>query len=255
MLIRTLTIAGATGIAAPALAQNATDSDYVLPSRDAADPLRKGAYVPFTVSPSADGARAQTFASYDSARNAARLDASGQIPVIERLQLRVGLGYDQGDSDPGLAAQFDVLRERSAPIDLQLSAGWEDEGVNDVSAAFAEATLGRSLPSDIYAFGGARFDLGTDGEEVGMRVTAAAVRPMGFGLVAGIDSKLDIVLEEGADEPPDESAWAFHVGPLVGYSNDLVALTASVGLATDEARADGDTEVGVYAGAGLGIAL
>lgn len=217
--------------------------------------MEKGAFVPFATSPAADGARVQTFVSLDGARDVGRLDALGQIPVIDRIQLRVALNYDQGDTDPAIAGQFDVLRERNAPIDLQLTGGWDNEGVNDVSAVFGEAMVGRTLQSDIYAFGGARFDVGTDGEEAGMRLTAAAVRPMRYGLVAGIDSKLDVDLTQDDDEPATESTWALQIGPVIGYANDLVAVTASVGFATNQPRDEEDTNVGAYAGAGFGIAL
>lgn len=240
--------------AMPAFAQDDSDTEYFA-SRDADEPLRKGAYVPFANSPAADGALVETFTYYDSAADRVSLDASAQVPLVNRVQLRAALDYHDRSTAPAISGQFDVLDEQASSIDLRAAAGWDQQGVNGVSAVFGQAAVGRTFASNIYGFGSARLDVGTGGDEVGMRLTAAAVRPLGNSLIGGIDSKLDVDLAQDAEEPANESTWSLHVGPVIGYSNELVAITASVGLATDEPRATGDTSVGAYAGAGLGLAL
>lgn len=211
--------------------------------------------MPFATTPAANGNRAGTFALYDSSLDRARFNANVQASLLPRVQLNVQLDYDEGDSDPGISGAFDVLSERSSALDLQVAAGWHEEGINNVAAVFGEVAAGRTVGASTYVFGSGRVDFGTSGEESGLRLGAAAVRPLGSGVTAGFDSRIDVDLAQDEDEPMGESGWALTAGPVIGYANKLVAVTASAGIAASDPRTDESSEVGGYAGAGLGVAF
>lgn len=217
-------------------------------------PLAKGGFSPLATTPAADGSRAWTFGSFDSAKDLARVDATVQVQILPMLQIVAGLDYDEETSDPTISAQVDVLRESSSSLDLQVAAGWDDEGINNTSAVFGEVAAGRTF-GNTYVYGSSRVDIGTDGDEAGLRLGAAAVRPVADNIVVGADSRVDVDLARDSSEPMGESGWALQVGPVVGYAQDLLAVTASVGLAANEPRETGDATVGAYAGAGFGIAF
>ncbi|HEU0035244.1 MAG TPA: hypothetical protein VFQ53_31680 [Kofleriaceae bacterium] len=223
------------------------------PTQKTDESAETGAFLPFSDTPATKASRVKTIGVYDGARDSTAVEGDVQAKLSEKFQLDAVLTYEDGEVDPAIAAQLSLTDEDKQGVDLQLAAGWDRAGANQVPAVFAQLSAGRTL-AGTYLLGTARFDLGTEQSERGGILDAAAIRSIASAFYAGVDSRLELDLERDAMEPASESTWALHVGPVATYAADHFTITASVGLAADKPRDDA-REVGAFVAIGAGAAL
>jgi hypothetical protein len=255
MRIHLLVISGVVGVAAPAIAQEPSET-IVSEEPDAQREVVRGAFLPFTDTPGTDVTRVMTHGVFNGAVDRARVETVGQIRVTNRIQIEAGLAYENLDSQqlndaaPSLAAQFSVLEEDTSAVDLQLAAGWDASGANRVSAVYAEAAVGRSVAGN-YLIAATRLDVGSS--DAGMQLGLAGVRPLTANLSAGVDSRMTIDLNRD-EMQTNEASWALTAGPLLAYTWDRLAVVGSAGVAANKPHTT-STDVGAYGSLGLGLAF
>jgi hypothetical protein len=246
-LTRSLALLALGGVS-PALAQEPGAS-----GADAREELALGAFLPFTDTPGSDVTRVTTHVIYSGATDEARVRSSGQLRLNDRVQLEASVVYERGSGAPSLAIQYGALEQEAHGVDLQLVAGWDASGTNEVSAAYAEVAAGRTVAGH-YLVTLARLDAGTS--ERGLQVGLAGLRPLGIAgraLAVGFDSRMRVDLNRDEIQM-DEASWALTAGPLIAYAFDRVAVIGGFGFAANKPHAT-PTEVGAFGSLGLGLAF
>ncbi len=212
-----------------------------------------GAFLPLSESPASPTSTVKTVGSYDAAEDMPAVRTTILAKLTELVQVAGALVIEKEEVSSEVSGQLSLLDEDKHSLDLQLAAGWDRSGVNNVRTAFAALSAGRTL-AGTYVLAGARFDLGLEQDERGGGIELAAVRPIGSSLYAGVDSRLGLDFERDAEEPMNEATWSLRAAPALMYSVENVTFTGSFGLAAERPR-DGERELGVFAAVGMGASL
>jgi hypothetical protein len=248
-LARSLALLAVTGGVSPALAQEPGGGDP-----DAREELARGAFLPFTDTPGSDVTRVTTHVIYSGATDEARVRSVGQLRINDRVQLEASVVYERGSGAPSLAIQYGALEEDTHGLDLQLVAGWDASGTNEVPAAYAEVAAGRTFAGS-YLVTLARLDAGTSNER-GLQLGLAGLRPLGAlggALAVGFDSRMRVDLNRDEIQM-DEAGWALTAGPLVAYAFNRVAVIGALGFAANKPHTT-QAQLGAFGSLGLGLVL
>jgi hypothetical protein len=123
-----------------------------------------------------------------------------------------------------------------------------------VRAAVLATAVGMGV-GDNYVLGTVSYGQGLELDERHADVRLGALRPVGRRVHLGLDSRLRLDLEKGADEPAGEAQWDFMGGPTGAVSLGQFALTAMAGASAVKLRAGGPTKVGALVMTGVGSAF
>jgi hypothetical protein len=208
-------------------------------------------FLPFNESPGSTTHLVKTIGVYDGARGGAALDVTVQAKLTSKLQLAAQLEIQAGDASPSLEARYALLDETHSSLDLQVAAGLDANGFNEVPAVFAKAAVGGHV-SGMYLLGSSQFELGTQRNERAAVLGFAGIRDLGGHVFMGFDSRLRVDLEKDMSEPEGEASWDLVAGPLASYATGRYAITAATGLTGREPRDAMTSDVGAFASLGVG---
>ena len=218
---------------------------------DATESVKTGSFLPFTDSPATETHTAKTFGTYDGARGGASLMTAVEAKLSEKFQLEGEIDFDDGETQPSVEAQYDLLDRKSDGFDLQVGGGVDGNGFNEVPALFARGTIG-GFYRDTYLVGMVGFELGTERGEAASSFGLAGLRDLGDNLYMGFDSRMSFDLERDDMEPEGEASWEIQAGPLVSFPVGRFALTAAFGMSAREERAAMTSDLGAYGSLGAG---
>ncbi len=241
-------LAAPAALCAPALADEELE-----PTQPIELSARLGALLPLTSSPANPASAVRFWGGHDAASNTSQLTLDAQALLTSWLDLQAAATYEDGEVHSRALVQLGLLQDDDHGLDLQVAAGYAEQGINEVPAALFELSAGHEI-GDSYVAGAARFELGTEQDERGLVLDAAMMHTLSRSLYAGVDSELDLDLERDSDEPMDEATWALQAGPVVTYAANRFAATASGGVSFLERRMGGG-ESGVYGLVGLATAF
>lgn len=213
--------------------------------------VKTGSFLPFTDSPANETHTAKTFGTYDGARGGASLTTAVEAKLSEKFQLEGEIDFDDGETQPSIEAQYDLLDRKSDGFDLQVSGGIDANGFNEVPALFVRSTLG-GFVRETYLVGAVGFELGTERGEAASSFDLAGLRDLGGNLYMGFDSGMSFDLERDNMEPEGEASWQIQAGPLVSYPIGRFAVTAGFGMSAREQRDAMTSDLGAYGSVGAG---
>jgi hypothetical protein len=214
---------------------------------------RTGSFLPFSSSPATPASTVRTFGLFDGATDTGALTLDAQALIASWLQLQAAATYQDGELSSRATVQLGILQDDKNGMDLQIAAGYAENGINTVPAVLASVAVGHELPG-MYITGSARFELGIEQSERALVLNLGAVRAVSENLYGGFDSELSFDLERDGTEPMDESSYSLHTGPVLTYAVSRVAVTASGGLSLDKPRM-ASRSVGAFGLVGLGTAF
>lgn len=218
---------------------------------DANESVATGMFLPFTSSPSETTHTAKTFGMYDGARDSASLTTNVQAQLSEKIQVTGEIVLDDGNTQPAIGVQYDLLHHQQDGLDLQVAGGIDGNGFNQVPAVFARGAVG-AFYRETFVMGLVGFELGTERSEAASTFGVAAMRDIGDQLYMGFDSRLTFDLERDDMEPEGEASWEIQAGPLVTYPIGRFALTAGFGMSAREERNAMTSDLGAYGSLGAG---
>jgi hypothetical protein len=218
---------------------------------DATDCVKTGSFLPFTDTPATETHTAKTFGTYDGARGGASLMTSVEAKLSEKFQVAGEIEFDDGETQPSIEAQYDLLDRKSDGFDLQVAGGVDANGFNEVPALFTRGTIG-GFYRETYLVGAVGFELGTERGEAASSFGLAGMRDLGGNLYMGFDSRMSFDLERDDMEPEGESSWEIQAGPLVSVPAGRFALTAAFGMSAREERDAMTSDLGAYGSIGAG---
>lgn len=218
---------------------------------DANESLKTGSFLPFSDTPSNETHSAKTFGTYDGARGGASLTTVVEAKLSEKFQLEGEVELDDGETQPSIEGQVDLLVRKSDGFDLQVAGGLDANGFNEVPALFTKGTIG-AFYRDTYLIGLVGFELGTERGEAASHFGIAGLRDLGDNLYMGFDSRLSFDLERDDMEPEGEASWQIQAGPLVSYPIGRFAVTAGFGMSAREERNAMTSDLGAYGSLGAG---
>lgn len=237
--------------ALPALAHADEDS---IPTDATFEAGASGMFAPLGSSAASNASTVKMIGLYDTARKRSSVALTPVAQLTTWLQLQGTLSYEDSTLERSFAFGLGVLEEDDDGFDLQLGAGWDSAGVNDVDAAFVTAAAGRELVGT-YISTRVRFDVGTvTTDERGLQLGLTTARPLAMNLFAGLDTQVLVDLERHAEEPMEESSYRLTTGPHVSYAVSRYVITGSVGLAVDKPRME-SRDLGVFGAVGVGAAF
>jgi hypothetical protein len=236
------------GSSATALADEDT-----FPTEEVELSTRTGSFLPFTSSPATPASTVRTSGMFDGAQNQGSLTLDAQALLTSWLQLQAAATYADGELSSRATVQLGILQDDKNGLDLQINAGYAENGFNTVPANLAGVAVGHELPG-IYVATAARFELGIEQSERALVLNLGAVRAISESLYGGFDSELSFDLERAGSEPMGESSYSLHTGPVVTYAVSRVAVTASGGLSLDKPRM-ASREVGAFGLVGVATAF
>lgn len=251
--MRTLPFCFGAAVAVAALCAPALADEELVPTQQVELSARLGALLPLTSSPANPASDVRLWGGHDAASNQSELTLDAQALLTSWLQLQAAATYEDGEVHSRGMVQLGLLQDDDQGLDLQVAAGYAEQGINEVPAALLELSVGHEM-GDNYVAGGARFELGTEQDERGLVLNAAMMHTLSRSLYAGIDSELDLDLERDSDEPMDEATWALQAGPVVTYAANRFAATASGGVSFLDKRMGGG-ERGLFGIVGLATAF
>jgi hypothetical protein len=219
--------------------------------RDASVSADTATFLPFSDTPANKTHSVKTFGVYDGARRGAALDTSVEAVLSETFQLEAELEFEDGEVTPSFEGQVDLLDEDKQSLDLQVAAGVDANGFNEVPAGFARLTVGGHV-AGTYLVGSSQFELGTQRSERAAVLDLGGIRDLGGHVFLGFDSRLRVDLEKDMSEPAGEASWDLVSGPLATYAIHRYAVTAAMGLAGRQARDAMTSDVGAFASLGVG---
>ena len=218
---------------------------------DANESVKTAAFLPFTDSPGPETHTAKTFGTYDGARDGASLTTAVEAKLSEKFQLAGEIEFEDGETEPAIEAQYDLLDRKNDGFDLQVGGGVEASGFNEVPAVFARSMIG-GFYRDTYLVGLVGFELGTERGEAASHFGVAGMRDLGGNVYMGFDSHMAFDLERDEMEPEGEASWAIQAGPLVSVPLGRFALTAAFGMSAREERDAMTSDLGAYGSLGAG---
>jgi hypothetical protein len=218
---------------------------------DASQSVETGSFLPFTDAPSNEVSYAKTFGSYDGARGSPALDTTVEGKLSEKLQIEGRLLLQAGEVDPSIEGQLDVLSKDKDGFDLQLAAGFDANGFNEVPAVFARISGGADYRGT-YLIAATTFALGTQEGERAAGLGLAGIRDLGGHVYLGFDSQLRVDAERDRMEPDGEATWDLQSGPLASYARGHFAATAAMGLTARQERTASTSDAGAYGTIGVG---
>lgn len=218
---------------------------------DASTSMETGAFLPFTDSPQHEVSYAKTFGIYDGARKGAALDTTVEGVLGEKFQLEGHLLLQGGQVEPSIEAQFAAFTSDKHGFDLQLAAGFEANGFNEVPAAYARVAGGADYQGT-YLVASTTFELGTQDNERAAGLDLAGIRDLGGHVFLGFDGRLRVDLERDQMEPQGEATWDLQSGPLVGFTRGRFAITAAMGLTARQERMATTSDAGAFGTLGAG---
>lgn len=218
---------------------------------DATESVKTGTFLPFTDTPATEAHSAQTFGTYDGARDGASLTTAVEAKLSEKVQIIGEIDFDDGEARPSIGAQYGLLDRDTDGFDLQVAGGVESTGFNQVPALFARGSVG-AFYRETYLVGMVGFELGTERGEAASTFGLAGLRDLGGSLYMGFDSRMSFDLERDQMEPEGEAGWEIQAGPLVSYPVGRFAMTAGFGMSAREPRNTMTSELGAYGAVGAG---
>lgn len=251
--MRTLPFCFGAAVALAALCAPALADEELVPTQQMELSARLGALLPLSNSPANPASTVRLWGGYDAASAQSLLTLDAQALLTSWLQLQASSTYEDGEAHSRGMVQLGLLQDVEHGIDLQVAAGFAEQGVNEVPAVLGELSVGHEI-GESYVTGGARFELGTEQDERGLVLDAAAMHTLSRSLYAGVDSELSLDLERDGDEPMDEATWALQAGPVVTYAANRFAATAGGGVSFLDRRMGG-RESGLYGIVGLATAF
>lgn len=218
---------------------------------DASQSVETGSFLPFTDSAANEVSNAKTFGIYDGARDSAALDTTVEGKLSERFQVEGHLLLREGQVEPAIEGQFDAFSADKNGFDLQLAAGFDANGFNEVPAAYARLSGGADYRGT-YLIAATTFELGTQEGERAAGLGLAGIRDLGGHVYLGFDGQLRVDLERDQMEPQGEATWDLQSGPLVSYARGRFAATAAMGLTARQERMATTSDAGAFGTLGVG---
>jgi hypothetical protein len=248
-------------VASPALARpgDGVQEDELIPSSEIRDSVEHGELMPWSVAARHVrlGMLINSYAGYDTAKDAPALNGSLEATLIDRLTLRA-TASTAGMSDrltPSFGLLYDVLHQEDAGLDLAVGGDYELTGWNNnpalVSRVAAGSTLGLTRVQANAAFG---FATNGSMERFG-DLRLSGLHPIAQNLYAGLDSRVRLDLERGGEEPAGELDWDMQAGPVATLALGRWAVSATGGVSAWQLRSRDDAHVGAVGALGVGAAF